>query len=47
MVKPCLFDEYEFSVRELGAKQALISAINSKPLNGCVNRKGSFYAIGG
>jgi len=47
MVKPCLFDEYEFSVRELGAKQALMNAINCKPLNGCINRTGSFYAIGG
>jgi cyclic pyranopterin phosphate synthase len=47
MVKPCLFDEYEFSVRKLGAKQALISALNAKPLNGCYNRTGSFYGIGG
>ena len=47
MLKPCLFDENEFPVRELGARQALLRAINSKPLNGCVNRKGSFYSIGG
>ena len=47
MVKPCLFDEQEFSVRELGAEQALLGALNSKPLNGCHNRKGSFYNIGG
>lgn len=47
MVKPCLFDEQEFSVRELGPKNALLSALNSKPLNGCVNSKGSFYNIGG
>lgn len=47
MVKPCLFDEFEFSVRELGAREALISAINCKPLNGCINRTGSFYSIGG
>jgi cyclic pyranopterin phosphate synthase len=47
MVKPCLFDEYEFSVRELGAKKALINAINCKPLKGCVNRTDSFYTIGG
>lgn len=47
MVKPCLFDEQEFSVRELGAEKALTHALNSKPLNGCVNRKGSFYNIGG
>ncbi|MDP2335428.1 MAG: radical SAM protein [Bacteroidota bacterium] len=47
MVKPCLFDEQEFSVRELGAEKALLSALNCKPLNGCFNRKGSFYNIGG
>jgi cyclic pyranopterin phosphate synthase len=47
MVKPCLFDEYEFSVRKLGARAALLSAVNYKPLNGCINRTGSFYSIGG
>jgi len=47
MVKPCLFDEQEFSVRDLGAEQALLGALNCKPLNGCHNRKGSFYNIGG
>ncbi len=47
MIKPCLFDEYEFSVRTLGAKQALITALYSKPWKGCLNRTGSFYAIGG
>lgn len=47
MVKPCLFDEQEFSVREMGAENALLSALNSKPLNGCLNTKGSFYNIGG
>lgn len=47
MVKPCLFSEHEFSVRELGAGQALIAALESKPLKGCVNRIGRFYNIGG
>ena len=47
MVKPCLFDEEEFSVRELGAEKALLAALNIKPLNGCLNTKGSFYNIGG
>lgn len=47
MVKPCLFDEQEFPVRELGAQRALLNALNSKPLNGCSNSKGSFYNIGG
>ncbi len=47
MVKPCLFSEQEFSVRELGAGPALIAALESKPLKGCVNRVGRFYNIGG
>ena len=47
MVKPCLFDEQEFSVRKIGADKALLCALNSKPLNGCVNRQGKFYNIGG
>ncbi len=47
MVKPCLFSEQEFSVRDLGAEQAMIAALESKPLKGCVNRVGRFYNIGG
>jgi len=47
MVKPCLFDEQEYSVRELGAQKALTNALYSKPIKGCVNGKGSFYNIGG
>jgi GTP 3',8-cyclase len=47
MIKPCLFDEQEFPVRELGAEKALLKALNSKPLRGCMNRKAAFYSIGG
>jgi cyclic pyranopterin phosphate synthase len=47
MIKPCLFDEQEFPVRELGAREALLKAIYSKPLRGCMNRKAAFYSIGG
>lgn len=47
MVKPCLFNEQEFSVRLMGAGKALISALNCKPLQGYTNRTGSFYGIGG
>ncbi len=47
MVKPCLFNEQEFPVRQLGAEAALIQALNSKPQQGCFNRTGSFYNIGG
>lgn len=47
MVKPCLFSEQEYSVRQLGSQAALIQALNSKPPHGCINRTGSFYSIGG
>jgi cyclic pyranopterin phosphate synthase len=47
MVMPCLFDEQQFSVRELGAEKALLDALDCKPLNGCLNRIGSFSNIGG
>lgn len=47
MVKPCLFNEMGFSVRLLGAEQALISALNSKPEQGCYNTTGRFFNIGG
>jgi len=47
MVKPCLFDEQEFSIREMGAEKALLGALINKPLNGCMNSTGSFYNIGG
>jgi GTP 3',8-cyclase len=47
LVKPCLFDEQEFSVRKMGAEKALISAVQSKPIKGSRNRKANFYNIGG
>lgn len=47
MVKPCLFSEQEFPVRQLGSQAALMQAMNSKPRQGCSNRTGSFYNIGG
>jgi cyclic pyranopterin phosphate synthase len=47
MIRPCLFDEQQFSVREMGAEQALLSALSLKPLAGKLNRKSKFYSIGG
>lgn len=47
MIKPCLFNDMEYSVRELGAKKALELALDNKPACGTVNRKGEFYNIGG
>ena len=47
MVKPCLFDEQEFSVRAMGAREALKAAAERKPARGGKNTKGTFYNIGG
>jgi cyclic pyranopterin phosphate synthase len=47
MVKPCLFDDHEFSIRTLGIENALLAALNSKPEVGCMSRTGEFYNIGG
>lgn len=47
LIKPCLFNEMEFSVRELGARKALEMALVNKPPCGTVNRNGEFYNIGG
>jgi len=47
MIKPCLFDDYEFSVREMGIEPAFHAALNCKPAVGCMNHTGQFYNIGG
>ena len=47
MVKPCLFDDHEFSIRTLGIEKALMAALHSKPEVGCMSRTGEFYNIGG
>lgn len=46
-IKPCLFSDIEFDVRELGAAQALRLAVQHKPECGTINNKGAFYNIGG
>jgi GTP 3',8-cyclase len=46
-LKPCLFSDLEFDVRELGFRKAFLSAIEQKPSCGSVNSKGTFYNIGG
>ena len=47
MIRPCLFDEKEFAVRTLGAQEALLCALQSKPAKGSINRKSTFYNTGG
>jgi len=46
-VKPCLFSDMEYDVRELGVKNAFLLALGGKPLEGTKNRLGDFYNIGG
>ena len=47
MIKPCLFTNLEYSIRELGIKEALLRAINTKPEKGKVNNRNLFHNIGG
>lgn len=46
-LKPCLFNDIEFDVMELGFEKAILRAIEMKPSCGSVNSKGAFYNIGG
>ncbi|WP_421918924.1 GTP 3',8-cyclase MoaA [Marinifilum sp.] len=46
-VKPCLFNQSEYDLKELGAKRAIEQSINQKPEAGSKNKKNSFYGIGG
>lgn len=47
MVKPCLFSDIAFSLREIGAAEALRSALENKPEHGTTNCTNGFYNIGG
>ena len=47
MVKPCLFNDLEYNVRELGYEEALKQAINHKPKCGSYNTTTKFYNLGG
>ncbi len=47
MIKPCLFSNIEYSVRELGVEEALLRAVENKPAHGTFNEVGQFYNIGG
>jgi cyclic pyranopterin phosphate synthase len=46
-IKPCLFSDDQYSVRELGPKNAILKAVQFKPKEGIVCSKGDFYNIGG
>ena len=47
MIRPCLFNNIEFSTRDLGIREALEKAVALKPERGSVDDLGEFYRIGG
>ena len=47
MIRPCLFSDLSFSIREMGIRQALEMAVGEKPEKGSVNITGGFHNIGG
>lgn len=46
-LKPCLFNDLEFDIRNLGILEALLQAIRQKPKKGSVNTVNAFNNIGG
>ena len=46
-IKPCLFSDLEFDVRELGIEQAILRSIGNKPKSGSENKINKFSNIGG
>lgn len=46
-IKPCLFNNLEYNIREFGIEGAIAKALKHKPKCGSVNTNGTFYNIGG
>ncbi|MCD4732096.1 MAG: GTP 3',8-cyclase MoaA [Bacteroidales bacterium] len=46
-IKPCLFSDLEFDVRELGAEYAILRSVGLKPKSGTENKINKFSNIGG
>ncbi len=46
-IKPCLFSDTSFDVREMGAREALFAAVSRKPAYGTTCSHNQFYNIGG
>ena len=47
IVKPCLFSNMGYSIRQFGVREALIQAVQAKPESGSINTRHTFYNIGG
>ncbi len=46
-IKPCLFSDLAYDIRELGIQPALEMALGNKPEKGSVNQQNLFHNIGG
>jgi len=46
-IKPCLFSDISYNVREFGSEKAIHLAVENKPQSGHENHTGKFYNIGG
>jgi GTP 3',8-cyclase len=46
-IKPCLFSDLEYDIRQLGIPQAIEAALTGKPLRGSINSNNKFHNIGG
>ncbi len=46
-IKPCLFNDLSYNVRELGIEEAYRQALTNKPLSGQKSSNNHFYSIGG
>lgn len=46
-IKPCLFSDNVYNIRDLGVKKAIELAINNKPERGVLSQSGTFYNVGG
>ncbi|KAF0129092.1 MAG: Uncharacterized protein FD155_2767 [Bacteroidetes bacterium] len=46
-LKPCLFTDLAYNIRELGIEKAYLNAIQNKPACGSINQKNQFSNIGG
>ncbi|HPE55227.1 MAG TPA: radical SAM protein [Bacteroidales bacterium] len=46
-IKPCLFSDLEFDIRELGVEEAFLKAVGQKPREGTKSKVNKFSNIGG
>lgn len=47
MLRPCLFNDIQYNIREHGSEEAIRLAVAAKPIAGKKNMDGEFYNIGG